>query len=333
MEAESDDLNHRLARKPHDLLMSGDVANPETRLAMQDNLDGIDTITGRSALYIDAAMGLAGDMFVAALRGLGLPQQDLQRLMQHAAEPLGGAKVEFGTKYVDGEEAHSISVFLTGAPHSLSLTSARKGLHKALTSGGVVGPYAAFARRALSILADAEERAHRGFELGGAHTSSASGENHTEAIGPGLEPGSEAIMDAHHQEIHLHEAQDIIMDVAGAAWGLQRLDVDLDVVFCLRPVRAGRGEIRCSHGVLGVPAPATAAILEEYEIPWTSGPMDFEQLTPTGAAILAALSPEFIDKTRWPQSFGRIGIGLGAKVTSPPNALRVLLTEKPHSEG
>lgn len=128
----------------------------------------------------------------------------------------------------------------------------------------------------------------------------------------------------------LHEAQDILLDVTGAAWGLQALQIDLNSVQCLSPVRVGGGNTGpTSHGRLPVPAPATQAILEHHLIPYQPGPVDIELLTPTGAAILAALSPTFIDRKQTAASPSRIGVGLGHRVFAHArNALRLILNEK-----
>jgi len=69
-----------------------------------------------------------------------------------------------------------------------------------------------------------------------------------------------------------------------------------------------------SHGRLPVPAPATRAILEEHHISYQSGPVEAELLTPTGAAILAALSPTFVDREQAEISYVHVGVGLGHHV-------------------
>jgi uncharacterized protein (DUF111 family) len=91
------------------------------------------------------------------------------------------------------------------------------------------------------------------------------------------------------------------------------------------PVRVGGGRTGpTSHGRLPVPAPATAAILEQHAIPYQPGPIEAELLTPTGAAILAALSPAFIEREQATVSFSRAGVGLGHRVFSGQlNVLRL----------
>ena len=128
----------------------------------------------------------------------------------------------------------------------------------------------------------------------------------------------------------LHEAQDILLDVTGAAWGLQALQIALESVQCLTPVRVGGGRTGLtSHGRLPVPAPATAAILEQHAIPYQPGPIEAELLTPTGAAILAALSPVFIEREQATVSFSRAGLGLGHRVFSGQlNVLRLYIVDE-----
>jgi uncharacterized protein (DUF111 family) len=137
----------------------------------------------------------------------------------------------------------------------------------------------------------------------------------------------------HHDHIiHLHEAQDIIVDIAGSSWALQELDVDLHRVCCFAPVAVGGGKINFSHGTFPVPAPATAEIISGYDIPVMAGPVNMELFTPTGASLLAALAPVFMDRPETPPFFPypvEYGVGFGSKSFSgrdkPENALYVYL--------
>ena len=143
----------------------------------------------------------------------------------------------------------------------------------------------------------------------------------------------EGIPHRHNEEkTVLHEAQDILIDIVGAAYGLQYLGVSLRNVLCVMPVAVGGGMIKFSHGTLPVPAPAVAAILKNYKIPSVSGPVESELLTPTGAAILAALQPEWFNEKRvgldnvWKEL--KYGYGMGTKKLELPNVLEVVLIEK-----
>ncbi|MGE5421588.1 MAG: LarC family nickel insertion protein, partial [Chloroflexota bacterium] len=90
--------------------------------------------------------------------------------------------------------------------------------------------------------------------------------------------------------VHFHEvgAIDSIVDVVGAAICFKALDVEGVYV---SPVELGGGFVKCDHGKLPVPAPATAEIVKGMTV--RHGGVNFEATTPTGAAILAALGTEF----------------------------------------
>ena len=122
------------------------------------------------------------------------------------------------------------------------------------------------------------------------------------------------------EAIHFHEvgATDSIVDIAGAAIGVDHLDVD--TVYCT-PVELGGGMVRCEHGLMPVPAPATAEILKDT--PCRYGGVDGEATTPTGAAILRSV----VDRFEAPRGFkaAAIGYGLGHKDFEVPNALRLTL--------
>ena len=91
-------------------------------------------------------------------------------------------------------------------------------------------------------------------------------------------------------DIHFHEvgAIDSIVDIVSAAIGLDTLGIEK--VHC-SPLAVGGGTVNSAHGVLPVPAPATAQLLKG--VPIVGGPVDKELLTPTGAAILTTLAESF----------------------------------------
>ena len=124
-------------------------------------------------------------------------------------------------------------------------------------------------------------------------------------------------------ETHFHEvgADDAIADVVGAVLLINDLDPQRVVT---TPVAAGGGEVEMSHGVYPVPAPATTEIASGAEFSVVGGPVDRELLTPTGAAILAALA-EGVDRLP-PLDVDVVGYGAGdATLPDNPNALRVLV--------
>lgn len=123
-------------------------------------------------------------------------------------------------------------------------------------------------------------------------------------------------------DVHFHEvgAADSIVDIVGAALCLEYLQVDR---ILSSPVQVGGGFVTCAHGILPVPAPATAEILRG--IPIRTGSVPFETTTPTGAAILAATVDRFTEEVSFTPA--RIGYGIGRRDTDIPNVLRVFMGE------
>lgn len=124
-------------------------------------------------------------------------------------------------------------------------------------------------------------------------------------------------------EVHFHEvgAVDSIVDIVGAAICINYLNVDK---IMSSSVELGGGFVKCAHGLIPVPAPATVAILKG--IPVKLGAVPFETTTPTGAAILAANVSEFKDNNNF--IINKIGYGIGNRDTEIPNVLRVMLVEE-----
>ncbi|VBB06859.1 Hypothetical protein LUCI_2096 [Lucifera butyrica] len=122
-------------------------------------------------------------------------------------------------------------------------------------------------------------------------------------------------------KIHFHEvgAVDAIVDILGTVWCLNYLGVQQ--IFASK-LHVGSGSVLCSHGWMPVPAPATAELL--IGIPYYSGDIAKELVTPTGAAILAALGTGF---GRMPENFlsEKIGYGAGTWDLAIPNVLRLQL--------
>jgi pyridinium-3,5-bisthiocarboxylic acid mononucleotide nickel chelatase len=123
-------------------------------------------------------------------------------------------------------------------------------------------------------------------------------------------------------EVHFHEvgAVDAIVDIVGAACAIERLGIS-DIRFS--SLSLGGGSVKCAHGILPVPAPATARLVEGFEC--SMGPVQHELLTPTGAAILTTLGTQspltgFCGKS--------VGYGAGSRDTEGvPNVLRVMIGE------
>lgn len=129
------------------------------------------------------------------------------------------------------------------------------------------------------------------------------------------------------EEVHFHEvgAMDSIIDIVGAAICLEYLNVDK--VYSSK-VELGGGYVKCAHGVLPVPAPATIEIMKDYSICFNG--VDFEATTPTGAAIIKAVSLGAVDDINI--KIFKVGVGVGTKVSKLPNVLRVFLGEEAKKE-
>jgi len=124
-------------------------------------------------------------------------------------------------------------------------------------------------------------------------------------------------------KIHFHEvgAADSITDIVGAAIGVTNLDIDH---FSSRSVPTGHGSIRCEHGVMPIPAPATAILLEG--VPIASSHISKELTTPTGAAILTTLVGDW--RETFDMKLTKVGCGAGTMdLPGQANILRVFLGE------
>ena len=124
-------------------------------------------------------------------------------------------------------------------------------------------------------------------------------------------------------EVHFHEvgAIDTIIDIVGSVLALEYLGIEK--IYVSR-IQTGCGFVQCAHGLMPIPAPATAEILKN--IPHYHGSIEKELVTPTGAALMAALAEPVADL---PNIFSGSGIGYGAGTwdLSIPNVVRVTIGE------
>lgn len=290
---------------------------------------------GRFAI-LDPAAGISGDMLLGALVAAGAPEAWLRGLPAR----LGIPEVEIAIRRVSrsGIGAIKVDVRLPGGrvegpadtaeahtqpeprshpqshshPHSNTQHDDHEVAHG---HGHVHGPH----RHVGELVAMVEraplspwvrERAVRAFRLIG----EAEGKVH------GVAPESVA----------LHEvgALDALVDIVGGIEGFEQLGVTR---IHHRPVAIGAGWVRAAHGVLAVPTPATALLLEGLEIA-PNGPVTGEATTPTGAALLRVLSSG-APPARWR---GISAGSWGAGTRDPehyPNALRLILAEPVEEAG
>ena len=269
-----------------------------------------DTRRGKT-LYLDCQAGIAGDMLVAALLDLG-GKPALERLTQMLENlSLEGFSVSVTRVKKAGIDCCDFDVKLDAAHenhdhdmaylHGLGDTShdhdhhhAHRGLaqvEQVIDAASLSDRARGLARDAFRILARAEAKAH-GLPI---------------------------------DQIHFHEvgAVDSIVDVLAAAFLIDDLDIERAIVPALTD---GHGTIRCQHGVIPVPVPATLNICIAHGLPLSSSSVEGELVTPTGAALVAALEPEFSLPERY--TIRAVGLGAGKRSYERPSILRAMLIEE-----
>lgn len=124
------------------------------------------------------------------------------------------------------------------------------------------------------------------------------------------------------EEVHFHEvgAVDAIIDIVGSVIGINNLDIK--EVYC-SPLPMGKGFVKCSHGILPIPAPATVELVKGK--PVYSDERKQELVTPTGAAIITTVADGFGNMPL--MKIDKIGYGSGKTRSDYPNLLRVYLGE------
>ncbi|MBR6240912.1 MAG: nickel pincer cofactor biosynthesis protein LarC [Lentisphaeria bacterium] len=262
-------------------------------------------------LYLECATGISGDMTVAALLDLGASKIKLLAALESLN--VSGYGVSISRTNSHGVEACSFDVALEHEHHEHEHEHEHGHHHEhehehghhhhhhehrnladvtaILNSGSLTPGARSLALKMFGIVAEAESRAH----------------------GKPVE------------EVHFHEvgAIDSIVDIAAAAVCLDDLGIT-DVV--VTGLSEGTGFVECQHGLLPVPVPAVANIASAYGLPLRIREVQGEMVTPTGAAIVAAIRT----RDRLPEEFTirRIGLGAGKRDFGMPNVLRAMLIEE-----
>lgn len=130
------------------------------------------------------------------------------------------------------------------------------------------------------------------------------------------------VHDTDIEHIHFHEVGtlDAIADVTSVCVFINELKPDRIVV---SPVRVGKGTVKCAHGILPIPAPATAEIIKG--MPVYAGDIEGEMCTPTGAALIKHFADEFGSMPE--MTIDSIGYGMGTKDFGTANCVRAVLGE------
>jgi len=129
--------------------------------------------------------------------------------------------------------------------------------------------------------------------------------------------------------VHFHEvgAVDALVDIVGTCLGLDYLGIEQ--IYC-SALPTGGGTVRAAHGQLPVPVPAVLQLWQTYQVPVYSNGLNYELVTPTGAAIVCALSQGFGSPPA--MTLQRLGLGAGSHDLPLPNLLRLWLGERPEQK-
>jgi uncharacterized protein (TIGR00299 family) protein len=236
--------------------------------------------------YIDAFSGLAGDMLVGALADAGADSAAISRALDSFAI---GAVISWDRVQRRGVSA---TKFRVGVPNGTNATPKHRhlsGILKLIHAAELPASVKTKAEQVFQVLGQAEAAVH-GVDI---------------------------------EKVHFHEvgAVDSISDIVGICLAFDLLKIDR---ICCSPINVGSGTVNTEHGVLPVPAPATARLLEGKPI-YSRGPA-VELTTPTGAAVVAALAADF--GAMPPMRVKSIGYGAGDHdFTEHANVVRVMIGE------
>ena len=271
-------------------------------------------------IYLDCSMGAAGDMLMAALLEL-LPEKDtfLQKM-----QSLGLPGLEISAE-------PSVKCGITGTHMRVLIHGEEEG-----------HPHEHAAEAHAHSHADAPEAAHAHVHVHPHHhtdldelTHRISHLNVSEAVRSNILAVYQSIADAESrvhgvpvEQIHFHEvgSLDALADVTGVCLLMELLAPEQVLA---SPVHVGSGHVRCAHGILPVPAPATALLLEG--IPIYGGSIRGELCTPTGAALLRRFVTRFGPLP--PMRVEKTGYGMGTKDFEAANCVRAMLGQTEESTG
>ncbi len=271
-------------------------------------------------IYLDCSMGAAGDMLMAALLEL-LPEKDtfLQKM-----QSLGLPGLEISA-------VPSVKCGITGTHMRVLIHGEEEGR-----------PHVHAAEEPFHSHADAPDAAHAHVHVHPHHhtdldelTHRISHLNVSEAVRSDILAVYQSIADAESrvhgvpvEQIHFHEvgSLDALADVTGVCLLMELLAPEQVLA---SPVHVGSGQVRCAHGILPVPAPATALLLEG--IPIYGGSIRGELCTPTGAALLRRFVTRFGPLP--PMRVEKTGYGMGTKDFEAANCVRAMLGQTEESAG
>ncbi len=275
-------------------------------------------------IYFDCFAGISGDMLVGALLDLGLDLASLERELHKL--PLEGFRLQVSKVNKRGIQASKFQVILT-SPAGDRLADAdfqEVELPAETTSQPSPGdpPHRHSADEVHPH--DHSHPPHRSLTqiLSLIDNSSlpTAVKTMAGAIFTRLGEAEARVHGVSLDRVHFHEVGgvDAIVDIVGAAIGLEQLGLER---VCASPLHLGSGFVRSAHGLLPVPAPATAHLVAG--VPVYSSEVKGELVTPTGAAIITTIAQQFGPLP--PMVIEATGYGAGSRDRAFPNVLRAYL--------
>lgn len=246
-------------------------------------------------LYLDCFSGVSGDMLLGACLDAGLPLADLQAAL--------------GSLGLDDYAVSSERVLRSGI-------SATRWLVDERVPAGAVPAQDGGDRHPHRHVAQIQR-------LIGRSALAPAARDRAIALVQRLAAIEADIHQARVEDVHLHEvgALDSILDIVGGVFALEWFGAERIVV---SPLNLGSGTVRCAHGTLPVPAPATARLTQGVPV-YADGPA-VELTTPTGALLVTAFASSYGPLP--PMRVDRIGYGAGSRdFPDRPNVLRLLVGE------
>jgi pyridinium-3,5-bisthiocarboxylic acid mononucleotide nickel chelatase len=237
----------------------------------------------KQVLYFDCYSGISGDMTLGALLDLGLDLDQLTALLSRL--PLDGYRLEAEKVNRGGIAGTRARVIIDSQTQEARNLPA---ILKLIGDSDLPAAVKTLGSKAFQLLAEAEAAVH-GITV---------------------------------EEVHFHEvgAVDAIIDIVGTAAALYLLGIG--EIYC-SPLPLGGGEVQAAHGRLPLPAPATVELLAGRKVPVRGSRENFELVTPTGAAIVAAAAKEFGPLPAF--TVEAVGYGAGSYDPGYPNYLRLFM--------
>lgn len=282
-----------------------------------------------NSLYLECYSGISGDMTVAALLDLGADQSTLEKVLKSL--PVHGFSVNVSRVKKAGLDVCDFHVILEDENHDHDMTYLHP--HTSHPAQELEDPHAVHSHESAPVLdghSHQQKHTHKHRSLSDILSiiQKADMTDHAKQIAIKIfHILGEAEAQAHGttiEQVHFHEAGavDSIVDIVSVAVCLDNLKIS-DVIIPV--LYEGTGTIRCQHGILPVPVPATTNIIQTYQIPLRITDLQGEFVTPTGAAITAAIRTS----GQLPKQFCilRTGLGGGKRTYERPSILRAMLIQ------